>query len=202
MKHVLLVDYGGVLGFDHIIKNEEKLAKRLCMTRAELNKRTSEKSPDGRLYRENKLSEVDFWKRVAPKIEISNSLASEFTSMWMDTYSLNTEMMSFLQTLRCEMRVGILTNIDEGRSRLLRSIVDVEKNLDYYFPSYQFGYSKDSPWLWKLLKEELKEYEVVYVDDRAEHVQSALAVGWRGIRYYNLELLKQQIGSTFDRLTT
>lgn len=195
MKRVLLVDYGGVLGFDHIIQKEELLAKRLGLTQVELNNRTSEKSVVGRLYRENKLSETEFWRRVSPKAKIDESLASEYTSMWMDTYCLNTEMMYYLQSLRTDMMIGILTNIDEGRSRLLERIVDVEHNLDYYFPSYRFGFSKDDSWLWRLIKEELINYDVIYVDDRAEHVQSAEAVGWKGIRYFSLDLLKKQIES-------
>lgn len=198
MKPVLLVDYGGVLGFDHIIENEERLAKRLGLTQVELNNKISEKSIDGRLYREHKLSEVEFWTRVSPQVNIDESIAKSLTTMWMDTYALNTEMMMYLQTLRDCMKVGILTNIDEGRSRLLEQIVDVKKNLDYYFPSYQYGFSKDDPWLWRLIGEELKGCNVIYVDDRAEHVHSAELVGWKGIRYYNLLLLKRQIRMVYN----
>lgn len=197
MKYVILVDYGGVLGFDHIIENEDKLSHKLGLTRTELNNRISEKSINGRLYRENKLSEKEFWRRVAPGIEVDAEIASSLTSMWMDTYRLNTEMMSYLQTLRIYAKVGILTNIDEGRSRLLEDIVEVEKNLDFYFPSYRYGSSKDSTSLWRILKEELQGYEVIYVDDRAEHIRSAETVGWKGIQYVSLELLKNQLGSVF-----
>lgn len=98
----------------------------------------------------------------------------------MDTYSLNNSMMKYLQKLRQNIQIGILTNIDAGRSRLLEKILDIDTNLDYYFPSYVFGFSKDTAQLWDLVNRELAtvngSVNVIYVDDRAEHVLSAARI--------------------------
>lgn len=124
--------------------------------------------------------------------------------MWMDTYSLNNSMMKYLQKLRQNIQIGILTNIDAGRSRLLEKILDIDTNLDYYFPSYVFGFSKDTAQLWDLVNRELAtvngSVNVIYVDDRAEHVLSAARIGWKGIRYYNLEQLKKQLDLLLEKL--
>lgn len=201
-NRVLLLDYGGVLGYDHLLVQEELLANAIGLTQAELNNRVSEKSVVGRDFRENKITEVEFWRMVSQSNTIDECSAQILTSMWMDTYSLNSSMMNYLQQLRQKIKVGILTNIDIGRSRLLEKILDIDVNFDYYFPSYIFGFSKDTAQLWELVNKELTKDnrypEVTYVDDRAEHVLSAEKIGWKGIRYYNLEQLKKQLDLFFE----
>lgn len=196
-NRVLLLDYGGVLGYDHLLEQEELLANTVGLTQAELNNRISEKSVVGRDFRENKITEVEFWRIVSQKSTIDEHFAHILTGMWMDTYSLNKTMMNYLQQLRQGIRIGILTNIDAGRSRLLKDILDIDNNLDYYFPSYIFGFSKDTVQLWDFVNRELAKenssVDIIYVDDRAEHVLSAERIGWKGIRYHNLEQLKKQL---------
>lgn len=194
MDVILLLDYGGVLGYDHLKKQEELLACTIGLSQTELNNRTSEKSEIGKSFRENKVTEMEFWRTVAKNDSIDEEFASVLTAMWMDTYSLNVPMMNFLQELRKEIKIGVLTNIDVGRSRLLEKILDINSNLDYYFPSYIFGFSKDSVQLWDLVNEKLsKDKDIIYVDDRVEHVLSAEKIGWKGIQYCNLPQLKKQL---------
>ncbi len=194
---ILLLDYGGVLGFDHILEQEKFLANTLGLTQAELNNRISEKSVVGREFRENKITEVEFWRIVSQNSMINECSAHMLTSMWMNTYSLNNSMMDLLQQLRQTIQVGVLTNIDIGRSKLLEKILNVDVNFDYYFPSFIFGFSKDTSQLWNLVNKELTKdnsnIDIIYVDDRAEHVLSAEKVGWKGIRYYSLEQLENQL---------
>lgn len=199
---IVLFDYGGVLGYDHLIEKEELLAYTLGLTQAELNNRISEKSTIGKAFRENKVTEIEFWRSVSQNDKINEKFARELTSMWMDTYCLNETMMEFLQLLRKVAKVGVLTNIDIGRSELLEKILDSNTNLDYYFPSYVFGFSKDTPQLWELVNEKLFQQnhnlDIIYIDDRAEHVLSAESIGWKGVRYYNFVQLKKQLGLLID----
>lgn len=200
-NRILLLDFGGVLGYHHLLVQEELLANTVGLTQDELNNRISEKSVIGRAFRENKVTEVEFWRTVSQNNMIDECSAHILTSMWMDTHSLNNSMMNYLQQLRQKIKVGVLTNIDIGRSRLLEKILDIDDNLDYYFPSYIFGFSKDTTQLWELVNKELikdnKSVEVTYVDDRAEHVLSAEKIGWKGIRYHNFEQLKRQLDLLF-----
>lgn len=195
---ILLFDYGGVLGYDHLLEKEELLAKTVGLTQAELNNRISEKSVAGRAFRENKITEVEFWRIVSQNTTIDEYFAHILTNMWMDTYSLNISMMHYLQQLRQKVKIGVLTNIDIGRSRLLEKILDVNNNLDYYFPSYFYSFSKDTEQLWMLVNKELEKdnisVDVIYVNDRPEHVLSAEKIGWKGIKYFDLEQLKKQLG--------
>lgn len=197
MNKLILLDYGGVLGYDHLIEKEKILANSVGLTITELNNRVSEKSSVGKDFRENKISEKQFWRLVAKDNTIEDHTAHILTNMWMDTYCLNNSMMDYLQQLRQKFKVGVLTNIDASRSKLLEKILNIDVNLDYYFPSYIFGYSKDDSQLWNLINKKIKMNDnivnVIYVDDREEHVVSAEKIGWIGIKYINLEKLKSQI---------
>ncbi len=197
MDKLILLDYGGVLGYDHLIEKEKILANSVGLTITELNNRVSEKSSVGKDFRENKISEKQFWRLVAKDDTIEDHTAHILTNMWMDTYCLNNSMMDYLQQLRQKFKVGVLTNIDASRSKLLEKILNIDVNLDYYFPSYIFGYSKDDSQLWNLINKKIKMNDnivnVIYVDDREEHVLSAEKIGWIGIKYTNLEKLKSQI---------
>lgn len=195
-NRIILFDYGGVLGRDHILKYEKILANALGLTCEEVNKRVSEKSMIGKAFRENKVTEIEFWREVSENNNIDENTASLYTKMWMDTYCLNESLMSFLQQLRKNNKVGVLTNIDIGRSRLLKEILDSNNNLDYYLPSYLFGYSKDTTQLWTLVNEKLLEdyadIDVFYIDDRIEHINSAKKIGWTCIKYLNdIQLIEQ-----------
>ena len=197
---ILLLDYGGVLGYDHLIEQEEKLALTLGMTQFEMNKRLSEKSDIGKAFRENKVTEVDFWSTITPHQKVDESYARILTKMWMDTYQLNDSMMDYLQKLRKSIKVGVLTNIDIGRSRLLERIIDINNHLDYYFPSYIFGYSKDTPQLWSIINQQFKNDDIIiYIDDRIEHVLSSEKLGWKGIQYFNFEQMKKQLQILINR---
>lgn len=194
---ILLLDYGGVLGLDHLTDEEEKLARTVGLSQSEVNNRISEKSIIGRAFRENKISEIDFWRHVTENYSINSIFAHELTRLWMNTYCLNEELMSFLQSVRKDIQVGVLTNIDVGRSSLLETILDVNHNLDFYFPSYRYGHSKDSSELWVTINEVLKnrcgDCRIIYADDRAEHVLSAEQMGWTGIQYHSFPQFIKQI---------
>lgn len=200
-KHLLLFDYGGVLGYDHLKGPEQKLAQIMGVSVDEMNSRLSEKSFYGRAFRENKMSEYDFWAKVGENA-LKHYQPNKLTQMWMDTYSLNQEFYDFCISLRQKSWVGVLTNIDVARSNLLKVILNVENSFDFYFPSYEFGFSKDAPELWnkvdKILKKQLSDIRIIYIDDRKEHVNSAQRINWEGVLYKNLPELKIELKSIIN----
>lgn len=199
---IVLVDYGGVLGIDHIIEFEKKLAKIFEISINELNNRLSEKSILGKAFRENKITEIDFWQKISNDNTVDRQQAKLFTQMWMDTYCLNDIMMEYLLNLKNYAKIGVLTNIDIGRSELLLKILNAKENFDYYFPSYQFESSKDTNELWQkvdtLLSKGNKDIEVMYIDDRIEHVLSAKKVGWSSFQFTDFIDFKNKIESFLE----
>ena len=200
-KNVLLFDYGGVLGHDHLEEAERKLAQIMNVSVDEMNRRLSEKSFYGRAFRENKMTEYDFWEKVGGDA-LEQYQPNELTQMWMDTYSLNREFYEFCGSLRLSSWVGVLTNIDIARSNLLKIILNVDNSFDFYFPSYEFGFSKDAPELWhkidEAVRQRLSDIMIIYIDDRKEHVSSAQRINWKGILYKNLPDLKMELESIIN----
>lgn len=200
-RYLLLFDYGGVLGYDHLEGPEMKLAQIMSVPVDEMNRRLSEKSFHGRAFRENRMTEYEFWAEVGGDA-LKRYQPNELTKMWMDTYSLNQEFYDFCISLRSNSWVGILTNIDVARSNLLEKILSVENSFDFYFPSYKFGVSKDSFELWNKVNDEIKEQipdiKIVYIDDRIEHIVSAEKFNWKGILYTSLPELKAKLESIIN----
>jgi len=201
---IALFDYGGVVGFDHVDPAERDLMKIFKASREEINSLLSEKSEQGRLFREGLISEKVFWDIVAKRKKVKPAVTPrKLTQLWMNTYENNIEILELIAKVRQKKcLVGILTNIDVARSRLLSVKIDIKNNFDFYLPSFRFNCSKDSSELWfkinSMLKEE-KISDVFYCDDRIEHVNSANNVGWIGVRYIDPNNLKENIETFLGR---
>ncbi|HEY9605543.1 MAG TPA: hypothetical protein V6C85_28325, partial [Allocoleopsis sp.] len=65
LNRLLLVDYGGVLGDHHQEPAESELAAALQVSVEQSRILLSENSEQGRAFRENKITETEFWNRVA-----------------------------------------------------------------------------------------------------------------------------------------
>lgn len=195
---VLVVDYGGVLGNHHQDPAERTLASFLQVDRESCRRLLSEKSAQGAAFREDGISETEFWDRVfdlaggSVKKRPANAVLSR---LWSETYELNLDILGVLRAVRQTTPVGVLTNIDRARSAYLVGVVGILAEVDIYLPSYQFHAIKPKVEFWEgaaaVLRDKFGEdVRVVYVDDREEHVRTCEAVGWEGIAYRSVDELR------------
>ncbi|GAB3909028.1 HAD family hydrolase [Kibdelosporangium lantanae] len=181
---VVLFDYGGVLGDHHIEAAEQELADWFHCGITEVRSLLSEKSEQGALFRANRITEPEFWRRVAARAGLAEVPAPDDVLMaaWCRTYKPNDQLFAMLSSLRQEATVGVVTNIDEPRSRYLMTEVRLMDHIDVYFPSYVAGVTKKAPEFWRWIRAQVAG-RVMYVDDRQEHVDSAARVGFATCRY-------------------
>lgn len=206
MKNIIILfDYGGVIAYDHQDPAEEKLMKIFNVDRKKISSLLSEKSEHGAAFREGKISEKEFWETV---YTLSNSKGkcyynySELSILFAKTYKYNIELLSLVQLLRKQCKVGVLTNIDSSRSSYLVNKLHVNDYFDLYYPSFQYNSNKRKADLWmlinKLINNEYPNANIVYFDDRSEHVLSANKIGWMGIKYINIEDFKMKINNLIN----
>lgn len=202
-SQVLLVDYGGVLGNHHLDEAEVELAKLLGVDRKSCCELIGEHSDQGVAFREDRITETEFWDRVMKsahghtKPRPSDALLSR---LWAETYSLDPDVLSILKSARTRGRTGVLTNIDRARSAYLEQEVGILDFVDIYIPSYRCGAIKPKNALWERATQLVQRQfggatEVVYVDDRLEHVEACVRFGWKGIVYRGLESLRSDLTS-------
>ena len=185
MKPLILFDYGGVIAQKNSIEAEMALCNLIGSSNDVVWKLLSEKSQYGSLYREGSITTKDFWERVFEEAKTPNEKIPDYqylASLWLSNYVPNPEMITLLSELKKTCYIGLLTNIDEGRSCELEKTA-VYKMIDFYFPSFQFKATKYNPLLWNSINKYIVDKmiypsNILYIDDREAHVTSAKSVGW------------------------
>lgn len=194
-RSIVVADYGGVLGRHHQDPAESDLAAILGVSRSRCRELLSERSVQGEAFREGRISEDEFWEcvfRLAGGDERARPPSARLSRLWAETYALDEEVLRLLLSLRPRCLLGVLTNIDSCRSAYLVEHVRLPERLDVYLPSYRFGAVKPKAQLWRSADATIRsafgsDVEVVYIDDRAVHVQACSLVGWRGFQCGGLE---------------
>lgn len=185
MKLVAL-DYGGVMGDHHIAEAEERLASLFDVDITGVRAMLSERGSLGALVRRGDMTVADFWLAQARSCGLPTLPAplGELSRMWAETYRLNPLFKEELPVIRGRARIGIVTNIDAGRAAYLVESVRVFDYVDYLWASYQLGYTKAEPAMWaKVARDGTARgcTDMLYVDDRPQHVESARAAGFVGL---------------------
>ena len=203
-SHLLLLDYGGVYANDHLEPAQSNLASLLDISSEKCCELISEESEQGALFRRDAITETDFWDRVAKKANIdikARPSNNRLTQLWAETYDINDEVSKIVQDVRRNAPVGILTNIDRGRSRYLIETIDIRSRVDIFLPSYKYKATKHDASLWTKAGAEIHktfgDISVLYVDDRKKHVKSAKDHGWIGIKYDSPAQLSESIQPYF-----
>lgn len=199
-RAVLMVDYGGVLGDHHQEPAESKLSELLGKTVAECRKLLSERSDQGRAFREDRITETQFWDwvfQLAGRAHEDRPTDQRLSRLWAETYRLNKDVAGLLGRARRRAAVGVVTNIDRARSRYLVEVVGIDQLVDLYLPSHRFGITKGCPGFWEVTTSEVRRLfgrvTITYVDDRTEHVAAASAAGCVGVQFNGVVGLENEL---------
>jgi FMN phosphatase YigB (HAD superfamily) len=194
-QNILIVDYGGVVADHYQEPAENTLSDIIGVSRSDLRGLLSERSKQGAAFRKAEITENEFWHRVFNLTGFTGEIpdCAYLSQLWSETYQINKKTFDIIQLARKNVKFGILTNIDEARSRYLVDKIEICNWTDFYFPSYKFRCIKPSPSIFFKVEEIIVSYEkkpiIFYVDDRESHVIAASECGWRGIQYSSPENL-------------
>lgn len=101
------------------------------------------------------------------------------------------EVRDFEISLKNKCYIGIFSNLLILDKERLDKEVGLE-NYDYVFLSYEFGYRKPDLKLYNLVQAKLpfSKEDILFIDDRLDNVEAALAFGWKSYQLSGLELAK------------
>lgn len=198
MNTWLLVDYGGVLADDHLPAGEDKLADTLGAPAGIIRHALSERSASGRALRLDKISESEFWQKVAIEVNVgSRSLPTpeELTQLWANCYAIRLDVAELLREIKSNgVRLGLATNVDRYREKYLLAELDRHSLALRVWASYSVGIMKPDANYFKQIAKEIFDVDgpsnCLYVDDRQSHVDAALSVGWRSLRADRAEAIR------------
>ena len=174
-----LFDCGGVLLRDKDESAYSLWESRLGLTPGELRQRLWA-GEAWSLAERGQLSEEAFWQRVGSELGLveSEEIASLAQDLW-GSWRVDCDVLALIDVLRKRFRVAMLSNATDVLEEKLASHYGVADRFDPIINSARLGIAKPDPEVYKMTLQELdlRPKQVVFVDDRADNVAAAAALG-------------------------
>jgi putative hydrolase of the HAD superfamily len=189
MTNYLLFDYGGVIADHYCEPATSLLAELLGVTRKESLELVSERVDAGIDFRLSRITKAEFWNRIREKVPNKNFSDNEAQELWASSYIPNQAMLNLLNYVRCTygIHTAILMNEDVDRFEHVQGLTDWSKHVDFFVSSHETGFLKPQKEAYLAAAERwgVNVDQILYIDDRAGHVEAAQALGMKGHTFQN-----------------
>jgi epoxide hydrolase-like predicted phosphatase len=130
-------------------------------------------------------TDADIWNDVASRLKLD---AEQLKQLQIDFWAgdcVNTELVQFIQGLRPRCKVAILSNAWPGWRDTHARVYGLDKVADTIVYSFEVGVTKPDPRMYFAALERLgvRPDEAVFVDDFAENVEGARAIGMQAVHF-------------------
>lgn len=186
-------DYGGVVSFHYCEPWQGNIAKLLGVDSKSADRLLSETSPQGKAYREGRMTRDDFWSEVKRLAGATNASSSDLEQNWSRSYQIDERMVDLIERLRRERRfkTGIIMNTDEYRYKHIEDEYGLSMKVDFIIPSFKTGFTKPDPRVYRLALSSANRLRapgrVVYVDDKPKNVDPCARLGIKGMVFTTYE---------------
>jgi putative hydrolase of the HAD superfamily len=150
-------------------------------------------------YDMGKLTGTTYWRQFAADsaIELTSTeierLIENDVLMWC---TINEPMVKWAKSLSdAGMKIGILSNMGEETLAYMRQEFSWLGDFHHHTWSCELGIAKPDPAIYTYTCEKLgvAPSEALFLDDKAENIRGAEAVGLAGIQFKNIEQLQQEL---------
>ncbi len=190
----MVFDCGGVVLRDHDDIHYARWEDRLGLEPGELKERLW----FGPLWAQaelGQLSEAEFWTEVGGELTLSPCEIEQLASDLWQSWGVDPRVLALVDRARDRFRVAMLSNATDALEHQLTHIHGIADRFDPIINSARCGIAKPSPEIYQLLLErlEMEAREVVFIDDRAENVTAAAALGMHVIWFVHPRELERQL---------
>jgi len=194
----IICDLGNVLiNFDHRIA----VKKILSLTPKKDIYNLFFDSPFTKLYEEGKFSPDEFFNKVKESLDLKID-HSTFLPIWNEIFfetPLNIKMHNFLRSIKSRYKLVMLSNINKSHFEFIRGKMKVLKEFDRLMLSYEEGFRKPHPEIYKRALESVNTLpsKALYIDDREDLISAAEKLGIKGVVFKDeeaLEKIKKELG--------
>ena len=129
------------------------------------------------------LPEAAVWAHLADRFQLSADQLKEFRRDFWIGDRLDTVLVEFLRATRRKMKTAILSNAWSGARKVFEQDFGLGEVVDAMIISAEEGIAKPDARIYHLAAERLGVHpaEAVFVDDFAENVHGAVAVGMQAV---------------------
>ena len=140
------------------------------------------------------LTPREFYDRVTAKLGARIGY-DEFMAAYADVFTINPPVLETMKRLREKHRLVLVSNVDEVRFGFIRRRFPELMFFDDYVLSYEQRVMKPDARIYRaaLDKARAEAAECVFIDDLAENIEGAAALGIRGIPYRPETDLEQEL---------
>ena len=193
-------DVGGVLLRDGDVSVYEMWETRLGLEQGELKERLWS-GEAWKLAECGKLTDQRFWSRIGEELGLSDreQIAALRDDLW-DTWIVDAQVLSVVDRLRERYTVALMSNATDALEDLLENRYHILDRFETIINSARLGAVKPEQRIYKetLKRLAMKPEEVVFVDDRAENITAAAAMGMHVVWFVNAAELEWQIKLHLD----
>ncbi|MFO7698345.1 MAG: HAD family phosphatase [Anaerolineae bacterium] len=190
----LVFDCGGVVLRDRDESYYARWEQQLDMHEGDL-KRALYESPLWAEAESGRITEEAFWRAAGQELglslEQSDALGADAWASW----GVDPIVISLVHRARARFRVAMLSNATDALESKLQHTYNVAHLFDPIVNSSQIGIAKPDPaiYLELLRRMRLEAGETVFIDDRADNVAAAAALGMHVIWFVHPNELERQL---------
>jgi putative hydrolase of the HAD superfamily len=190
----VIFDIGGVLiDFDHMLICK-RLANDCGLAPNDVYAKIFTSGIEA-AYDTGTLSTDDFLSAVSKAISL-NMPRAELSERWCGIFSEKKDVTAIIRAIHGKTRLMLLSNTNELHFEYARKKFPVLESLfEPKFLSYEIGLRKPDPAIYKKVIELtcLNSKDLVYIDDRQDYVDAAVAAGLPSERFITAEDLKKSL---------
>ena len=200
----VILDFGGVMAQVYWPDRFQGFEERLGLEPGSLSE-ILWRSPEWRLTESGKISDDEYWQRIAPRLGLQTSEAvRDFRQELYGGVTADARMVRLVRELHSRYRTGLLSNASARKPDRLVERYGLEGLFDVIVLSAAVGLAKPDPAIYRLALERLGTVAeaTIFVDDYEPNVAAADALGIRAIHFTGYQALRmalQEWGVEVDR---
>jgi putative hydrolase of the HAD superfamily len=124
---------------------------------------------------------------------MANVTPEEIEKDWLAHVHFNTELIDFIQELKSEYQIGLLSNATSPFFHTVMALSGTINLFDQVVVSSEVGYAKPEPEIYEtiLSRMEIAPSEALMIDDGQANIDGAQKVGMHGYLYISVQQLRE-----------
>lgn len=155
------------------------------------------------LYETGKISSLQFFQSLKERFCLPLSL-DEFTPIWNDIFWENLEVSEIIRSLRGKKKLGLLSNTNPLHFDYILSKFPIVRIFDKWILSHEVGFKKPALEIFQKAIEwaSVEPEKILFIDDMKQHVEVAVSLGMKGIRFVSANQLKEELNRKLNEART
>lgn len=140
---------------------------------------------------------VDFFARTKPSLAITVDEMNEIFKEMHATKKINQETIELISSLKKQYKIALLTNFTADLEKFLKDMFNIYGLFDVVVNSYDIRVKKPDPKAFDYVLEKLnlEPSEVIFVDDKEEHIAVAKNLEMQAILYKDFKQFKADLNN-------